>query len=232
MTMVDRAISTLNADTNRVYLTGYSQGSHGTWTMLSRYDGRFAAAIPLSGGTVASDFVPARLIDTPILTLHARDDATAPVTATRNVLTSILAAAHEPLPTYLAANNSATFFLSNATIPFQNQFRDLAHQQEASTIDFLLTNPKLDLMYYEPQLGGHSSLGAFSAPPLYDWLFAHTTAVPEPSVWILTLISTPIAVRYRRRSVSAIDCRYFPTSPRIDGVRPASEIIRQQQASA
>jgi predicted esterase len=199
MTMVDRAISTLNADTNRVYLTGYSQGSHGTWTMLSRYDGRFAAAIPLSGGTVASDFVPSRLIDTPILTLHARDDATAPVTATRNVPTSILAAAHEPLPTYLAANNPATFFLSNATIPFQNEFRELAHQQEANTVDFLLTNPKLDLMYYEPQLGGHSSLGAFSAPPLYDWLFAHSTAVPEPTTITLLLIGGPLLMSMQRR---------------------------------
>ena len=48
ITMVGRAIGTLNADTNRVYLTGYSLGSYGTWTMLSRYDGRFAAAILLS----------------------------------------------------------------------------------------------------------------------------------------------------------------------------------------
>jgi predicted peptidase len=85
MTMVGRAISTLNADTNRVYLTGYSLGSYGTWTMLSRYDGRFAAAIPLSGGIVASDFVASRLIDTPIFTLHARDDPTASVSATRSV---------------------------------------------------------------------------------------------------------------------------------------------------
>ncbi|HEX4412436.1 MAG TPA: dienelactone hydrolase family protein, partial [Lacipirellulaceae bacterium] len=91
MTMIDRAIGTLNADRDRVYLTGYSLGSYGTWTMLSRYSGRFAAAIPLSGGTVQTDFMPAHLIDTPIFTLHARDDPTASVTATRNVLTSILA---------------------------------------------------------------------------------------------------------------------------------------------
>jgi len=149
MTMVDRAIHTLNADTNRVYLSGYSQGSYGTWTMLSRYDGRFAAGIPISGGTVASDFVPSRLIDTPILTLHARDDASASVTATRNVLNSILAAAHEPLPTYLAASNPATFTLSNSTLPFHTEFRALVHQQENS-IDFLVSNPKLDLIYYEP----------------------------------------------------------------------------------
>jgi predicted peptidase len=42
MTMIDRAINTLNADTNRIYIMGYSLGSYGTWTMLSRYDGRFS----------------------------------------------------------------------------------------------------------------------------------------------------------------------------------------------
>jgi predicted esterase len=188
MTMVDRAISTLNADTNRVYLTGYSLGSFGTWTMLSRYDGRFAAAIPLSGGSVASDFVPARLVDTPILTLHGRDDATASVAATRTVLNSILAAAHEPPLTYLASNDPATFLLSNPSIPGHNEFRSFVHQQPAATTDFLLANPKLDLMYYEPQLGGHDSLGAFNAPQLYNWMFTHTLAVPEPSASILLLM--------------------------------------------
>jgi predicted esterase len=198
MMMVDRAISNLNADTNRVYLTGYSLGSFGTWTMLSRYDGRFAAAIPLSGGIVASDFVPARLIDTPILTMHGRDDSTTPVTATQSVLNSILAAAHEPLPTYLAASNPSTFFLSNTTIPVQNEFRAFVHQQKASSIDFTLTNPKLDLMYYEPQLGGHDSLGAFNAPALYNWLFAHTTDVPEPTTAVLLLVAvTSLVGSYR-----------------------------------
>src|SRR6476646_4460096 len=102
MTMIDRAINTLNADTNRIYIMGYSLGSYGTWTMLSRYDGRFAAAVPISGGIVQSDFVPARLIDTPIIALHARDDPDALVSNTRNVLNRILSAAGDPLPTYLA----------------------------------------------------------------------------------------------------------------------------------
>ena len=56
MTMIDRAINTLNADTHRIYITGYSQGSHGTWMLLSRYDGRFAAAV---GGSLASSIASA-----------------------------------------------------------------------------------------------------------------------------------------------------------------------------
>lgn len=198
MTMVDRAISTLNADTNRVYLTGYSLGSYGTWTMLSRYDGRFAAAIPLSGGIAASDFVASRLVDTPIFAIHSRDDPTTSVGATRSILNGILTAAHEPLPTYLAANNPSTFVLSNSTIPYHTDFRKFIHDGENS-VDFLVTNPKLDLLYYEPQLGGHITLGAFNSPLLYDWMFAHSLAVPEPSGLTVLLICCVAATMLRCR---------------------------------
>ena len=83
---------------------GYSLGSYGTWTdaqplltMLRR-----PLLFRISGGSPASDFVSARLIDTPIFAFHSRDDASAPVSATRNVINSILKAADgQPIPTYL-----------------------------------------------------------------------------------------------------------------------------------
>jgi len=31
-------------------------------------------------------------------------------------------------------------------------------------------------------------LGALSSPPLYEWMFEHSLAVPEPSTSILILI--------------------------------------------
>lgn len=200
MTMVDRAISTLNADVNRVYIIGYSQGSQGAWNMLSRYDGRFAAGIPISSGVVQSDFVPARLIDTPIIALHARDDPDALVANTRNVLNSILNAAHDPTPTYPAASDPTTFIISSANLPFHIELRDLIHQVQ-NTNDFLVSDPRLDLIYYEPQLGGHTGmLGALEDPILYEWMFAHTTAVPEPtSATMLIAVLLVASVRSRRR---------------------------------
>jgi hypothetical protein len=37
-------------------------------------------------------------------------------------------------------------------------------------------------MYYEFTTGGHGIWpSVYASPPVYDWLFAHTTAVPEPS---------------------------------------------------
>lgn len=38
-----------NIDTNRIYLTGFSQGGMGTWNFIKHYPDKFAAAAPLSG---------------------------------------------------------------------------------------------------------------------------------------------------------------------------------------
>jgi predicted peptidase len=192
MTMIDRAIDTLHADTNRVYIVGYSLGSYGTWTMLSRYDGRFAAAVPISGGSPASDFVPARLIDTPIFAFHARDDDAAPVTATRNIISNILAADGQPRPTFPAAD-PRDFLISNSNIPFHQELSAAVHQY-ADISEFFVSDPRMDLLYFEPATGGHISIqAALDAPEVYDWMFSHTTAVPEPS----TIIVLGIAVCWR-----------------------------------
>ena len=48
MTMIDRAVNESNADADRLYATGYSNGGGGTWTLLSRYPRRFSAAIAVA----------------------------------------------------------------------------------------------------------------------------------------------------------------------------------------
>jgi predicted peptidase len=189
MTMIDRAINTLNADTHRIYIMGYSLGSYGTWTMLSRYDGRFAAAVPVSGGTPASDFVPARLIDTPIFAFHARDDASASVTATRNVISSILTADRQAIPNYLN-RDTRDFMLDNPSLPLHQVFSAEAHQF-ADVAESFITDPRMDLIYYELATGGHTgALGAYNVPEVYEWMFSHTTAVPEGSTINLLLAAT------------------------------------------
>jgi predicted peptidase len=201
MTMIDRAISTLNADTNRIYIMGYSLGSYGTWTMLSRYDGRFAAAVPVSGGSPASDFVPARLIDTPIFAFHSRDDASAPVSATRNLINSILAADGQPIPTYLPTIDPRDFMISNPSLPIHQAYSVEAHQF-ANVTDFFLSDPRLDLLYYERATGGHLGvLNAYNTPEVYDWMFSHTTAVPEPQSAIVMITATLLLAS--RRSLSS-----------------------------
>ena len=172
MTMIDRAINTLNADTYRIYIMGYSLGSYGTWTMLSRYDGRFAAAVPVSGGTPASDFVPARLIDTPIFAFHARDDASASVTATRNIISNILAADGQPLPFY-PSRDTRDFMIDNPSLPLHQMFSAEAHQF-ANVAEFFISDPRMDLIYYELATGGHIGALAPTTFPKFTTGCSHT----------------------------------------------------------
>jgi predicted peptidase len=202
MTMIDRAIDDLNADTHRVYISGYSLGAFGTWTMLSRYDGRFAAGIPISGGSTASDFMAAKLVDTPILALHARDDSSAAASATRSDVSGILASAGEPLPTYLSISDPKDFFISNPNLPLHVAFVAQAHQI-ANVTDFFLSNSTFDMMYYERATGGHSGVLPFmNSPEIYTWLFDHSTVVPEPAACTLLLIGGIVAPTIRRRNYS------------------------------
>jgi predicted peptidase len=174
MEMIDRALIEQNADPRRLYVTGFSNGGGGTWNLLSRYDQRFAAAIPVSGVIPAPDFAPANLIDTPIWTFHARNDGTVPAGVTRNIVSSIFDNAGEPTPTFPPAG---------------------------STSDFFLFNNRLDLSYNELGTAGHNIwFGVSRIPRIYDWLFAHTLAVPEPgtAVAATTVLLLILNLRLRR----------------------------------
>jgi len=198
MTMIDRAINTLNADTHRIYVMGYSLGSYGTWTMLSRYDGRFAAAVPISGGSPASDFVAARLIDTPIFAFHARDDASASVLATHNIISAILAADSQPIPNY-PTRDPRDFMIDNPSLPLHQLFSAEAHQF-ADVSEYFISDPRMDLLYYERATGGHTGvLAAYNSPEVYDWMFSHST-VPEPAsaYGMLAGLAMLIGIRPRR----------------------------------
>jgi poly(3-hydroxybutyrate) depolymerase len=50
MMALHQAMNNPNIDTSRVYVTGASMGAFGTWDILRRDPGVFAAAVPMSGG--------------------------------------------------------------------------------------------------------------------------------------------------------------------------------------
>ena len=173
MSMIDRALVEQRVDANRLYVTGLSNGGGGTWNILSRYGARFAAGVPICGVTPAGDFTPARLVHQAIAAFHARNDTVVSVSTSRTTMNRILTAAPLPLPTY-----------PSLTAP-----------------DFVYESPGLDLHYIEFQTGGHGIWGTiYNAPPLYEWLFDHALAVPEPSGFLVAapMMFAVAAVRRRR----------------------------------
>jgi predicted peptidase len=75
--LIDRLITELAIDTNRIYLTGLSMGGYGAWDLATTYPERFAAVVSISGG---GNPVPAcRLRNVPVWLVHGRKDDVIPV---------------------------------------------------------------------------------------------------------------------------------------------------------
>jgi predicted peptidase len=198
MTMINRAITEKNADANRLYATGYSNGGGGTWSLLSRNHGRFAAAIAVAGIIPAAGFNPANLLGTAILAAHARDDTTVPVARTRSVVNGILSAASQPLPNYAAAGNNLYFLVANPEVAFHRTV--IESEPPGSTINYFISRRDLDLMYFEQPTGGHTGLlGVFYSPDVYGWLFDHSLIAPEPNSSFLALFGLAVLSWIRRR---------------------------------
>jgi predicted peptidase len=70
--LLDDVIKNYSVDESRLYVSGISMGGFGTWDLISRNHEKFAAAIPVCGGTDASYLE--NLKGFPIRTFHAADD--------------------------------------------------------------------------------------------------------------------------------------------------------------
>jgi predicted peptidase len=64
LALVEHTCKTLNADPDRVYVTGLSMGGYGTWELIAAAPNRFAAGMPLCGRGEISK--AKKLISTPI----------------------------------------------------------------------------------------------------------------------------------------------------------------------
>lgn len=70
--LVDELANTYRVDRSRLYLSGLSMGGAGTWSLLTEYPGRFAAAVPICGRVDTA--AAAKLTETPIwIVVGAKD---------------------------------------------------------------------------------------------------------------------------------------------------------------
>jgi predicted peptidase len=79
--MLDSLIGEFPVDTNRIYVTGYSDGGSATWDLISRFPHRFAAAVPMAGINDSSQVH--KLLHLPVWNFHGQLDETIPVEFSR-----------------------------------------------------------------------------------------------------------------------------------------------------
>lgn len=162
MTMIDQTIAAWNVDPERIYVTGLSMGGGGVWNFVNQFPDRVAASVPICAVNPSFAFQPARVVHEPIWAFHGRSDANVPVAVTRGVINSLLDEAGLPIPEYPPVSNT---FGPNVQFDF----------------------PPLDL-HYTDMRGSHDIwFRVFADAAMYDWMFAHGVAVPEPATALLAL---------------------------------------------
>ena len=172
-------VDTLSVDSNRLYLTGFSMGGFGSMEYVQRYnaeelsDLRFAAVAPLSGSFISTGRpgVPEGLLDTPIWLLHGDRDVTVDVESARHTF-RVLAGLEptDPIP----FDNAVTFLRNRTAIVGNARYTELAGK------------------------GHNIRAPVYRDNIFYDWMFAQSIAVPEPSTLLLAAISG-VALLFRRR---------------------------------
>lgn len=169
---------TYSVDTERLYLSGVSMGGFGSIDYLYNYanaepgyDFEFAAVAPLAAGSPylgdLSGTHPFR--DTPIWLFHGDNDGTVDVEFSRDAYRSFAGLSlNDPIP------------LLEPT--------DIGYPTAISG----------NVRYSEIPNGGHVDWvdSAYTRPAFYDWMFAQSLGVPEPSgllLWVLgaMLLSVP-----------------------------------------
>lgn len=96
--MVIEALNTVrgdyNVDSSRIYLTGLSQGGHGTWTIGAKHTDLFAAIAPICGW--ADEKTAQKLTDMPIWIFHGNADNAVPVDASFKMAEYLKATGADP----------------------------------------------------------------------------------------------------------------------------------------
>jgi len=108
------ATKEFKGDPKRTYLTGLSMGGYGSWDMLAKYPGKFAAVVPICGGIIlpeqlkrtrpdlattgypdnpkSYEEVAKKIGKTPVWIFHGGDDPVVPVEGSRKLDVALKAA--------------------------------------------------------------------------------------------------------------------------------------------
>lgn len=91
MAMLRKTMVDYSVDPTRLYLTGLSQGGHGTWVIGGNHADLWAAIAPICGyGNAAAIAAPLKKM--PIWTFHGEADMTVPMSQSKNIVEAVTAA--------------------------------------------------------------------------------------------------------------------------------------------
>lgn len=91
---LEETLKEMNGDGRRVYLVGVSMGGYGAWQLAANHKSKFAALVPICGGSPLRNgdrFAPiARGVgQTPVWVFHGADDRVVPVEESRRMVAAL-----------------------------------------------------------------------------------------------------------------------------------------------
>jgi len=92
--LVDRVMREKPVDPDRVSVSGYSMGGHGTFAIIRRYPGFFAAGVPVCGYWPAGD--AKNYPDTPLWVFHGSADSVVDPAGSRDFVNAMIKARKYP----------------------------------------------------------------------------------------------------------------------------------------
>lgn len=92
--ILDKVQADYTVDKNRLYVMGISLGGYGTWEIIMRRPGMFAAAVPICGGGNAAK-APA-MTKTAIWAFHGEEDEMVDVSESRKMIAALKRAGANP----------------------------------------------------------------------------------------------------------------------------------------
>lgn len=94
---LDQAVEEFGGDPARLYLTGVSMGGYGAWHLAAGHEGKFAALVPVCGGSPLRSAdrysaIASKVKRTPTWVFHGSDDRIVPVSESRRMVEALKAA--------------------------------------------------------------------------------------------------------------------------------------------
>ena len=163
--ILDSVEAAYNIDPDRVYVAGLSMGGHGTWDLVSRLPGRFAAAVPMSGEGFPSQ--AERLLHLPIWAFTGEADGVVPAGETRRVIQRLEDLGRDVIYTHCRRSpiGARAFDCPGA----------IGSDSLAAAID-----ANADLIYWSEPTVGHGPWGPwFRNGLMQDWLFSKVRQDPD-----------------------------------------------------